>query len=216
MIVGAVRRDADTTLVNTTNEIGPLQMDANGRLKVEAFSGETLPVSLASLPASTNTLEVVGDAADDAAVAGNPVLVAGSSIQTDTTDPTAVSAENEVATLRTDMQRNLLVNITHPRLFRVSADYGSAQTNASVQAAPGASLSLYITDVIISNGAVAGNITLLDGSGGTVLLEIYPAINGGVAHSFRNPLRLTANTALVITSTTVTTHAVTVTGYIAP
>lgn len=46
--IGAVRRDADTTLVNTTNEIGPLQMDANGRLKVEAFSGETLPVSLSS------------------------------------------------------------------------------------------------------------------------------------------------------------------------
>lgn len=47
-IIGAVRRDADTTLVDTTNEIGPLQMDANGRLKVEAFSGETLPVSLTS------------------------------------------------------------------------------------------------------------------------------------------------------------------------
>lgn len=46
--IGAVRRDADTTLVNTTNEVGPLQMDANGRLKVEAFSGETLPVSLTS------------------------------------------------------------------------------------------------------------------------------------------------------------------------
>lgn len=46
--IGAVRRDADTTLVNTTNEFGPLQMDANGRLKVEAFSGETLPVSLTS------------------------------------------------------------------------------------------------------------------------------------------------------------------------
>lgn len=47
-ILAAVRRDADTTLVNTTNEYGPLQMDANGRLKVEAFSGETLPVSLTS------------------------------------------------------------------------------------------------------------------------------------------------------------------------
>jgi len=46
--IGAVRRDADTTLVNTTNEWGPLQMDANGRLKVEVFSGETLPVSLTS------------------------------------------------------------------------------------------------------------------------------------------------------------------------
>lgn len=43
--IGAVRRDADTTLVNTTNEWGPLQMDANGRLKVEAFSGEALPVT---------------------------------------------------------------------------------------------------------------------------------------------------------------------------
>lgn len=45
LVVAAVRRDADTTLVDTTNEVGPLQMDANGRLKVEAFSGETLPVS---------------------------------------------------------------------------------------------------------------------------------------------------------------------------
>lgn len=48
LIIGAVRRDADTTLANTTNEVAPLQVDANGRLKVEAFSGETLPVSLAS------------------------------------------------------------------------------------------------------------------------------------------------------------------------
>lgn len=47
-VIGAVRRDADTTLVDTTNEVGPLQMDANGRLKVEVFSGETLPVSLTS------------------------------------------------------------------------------------------------------------------------------------------------------------------------
>mgnify|MGYP003645769116 CR=1 FL=1 len=37
--IGAVRRDADTTLVGTTNEVGPLQMDANGYLKVEVFDG---------------------------------------------------------------------------------------------------------------------------------------------------------------------------------
>lgn len=39
LMIGAVRRDADTTLVNTTNEIAPLQIDANGRLKVEIFDG---------------------------------------------------------------------------------------------------------------------------------------------------------------------------------
>lgn len=53
--IGAVRRDADTSLVGTTNEFGPLQMDALGRLKVEAFSGETLPVSLASVPSHAVT-----------------------------------------------------------------------------------------------------------------------------------------------------------------
>ena len=48
LIIGAVRRDADTTLADTTNEVTALQVDAAGRLKVEAFSGETLPVSLTS------------------------------------------------------------------------------------------------------------------------------------------------------------------------
>lgn len=39
MIVGAVRRDADTPLADTTNEISPLITDANGYLKVEVFDG---------------------------------------------------------------------------------------------------------------------------------------------------------------------------------
>jgi hypothetical protein len=59
LVIGAVRRDADTTLADTTNEIAPLQVDANGRLKVEAFSGETLPVSgtiTANLAAGTNNI----------------------------------------------------------------------------------------------------------------------------------------------------------------
>lgn len=60
-VIGAVRRDADTTLVNTTNEVAPLQVDANGRLKVEAFSGETLPVSLTSTTI-TGTVTVDGSA----------------------------------------------------------------------------------------------------------------------------------------------------------
>ena len=107
------------------------------------------------------------------------------------------------------------MNQTHPRFWHVSADYGAAQTNTSVKAAPGASLSLYVTDIQISNGATAGNVTLLDGSGGTVLYELYPAINGGATLSLRNPIKLTANTALCVTSTSCTTHSVFVSGYIA-
>lgn len=166
-------------------------------------------------------LQLIDDTvfADDAAVTlgtskGN--VAAGVAVATDGTDPTAVSAEGDAAALRTDMNRLLIVNQTHPRFWHVSADYASAQTNTSVKAAPGASLSLYITDIQISNGATAGNITLLDGSGGTVLYEIYPGINGGAVMSLRSPIKLTANTALCITSTTVTTHSIFVSGYIAP
>lgn len=80
-IIGAVRRDADTTLVDTTNEVGPLQMDANGRLKVEAFSGETLPVSLASVPshavtnAGTFAVQVDGNALTALQLIDNTIVV---------------------------------------------------------------------------------------------------------------------------------------------
>lgn len=39
LTIGAVRRDADTPLANTTNEFSPLITDANGYLKVEIFDG---------------------------------------------------------------------------------------------------------------------------------------------------------------------------------
>ena len=45
---------------------------------LQANSGVDIgDVDVTSLPASTNTIEIVGDAAEDAAVAGNPVLVGG-------------------------------------------------------------------------------------------------------------------------------------------
>lgn len=222
VLVGAYASATAPTAVSANGDAVRLWATTSGALNV-ADGGGSITVDnagtfavQATLQASTNTQEVVGDAADDAATAGNPVLIGGVAVETDGTDPTTVSAEGDAAYLRTDRARRLLVNKSHPRGFFTSADYASAQTNATVQAAPGAGLSLYITDIIISNGATAGNITLLDGSGGTVKFEIYPAINGGVSISLNQPIRLTANTALCITSTTVTTHSVNVGGYIAP
>jgi len=39
LVISAVRRDADTTLVDTTNELAPLQVNSAGQLKVEIFDG---------------------------------------------------------------------------------------------------------------------------------------------------------------------------------
>ena len=77
----AVRRDADTTLVGTDNDYANLQVDAGGKLKVEVFSGETLPVSLATVPshavtnAGTFAVQVDGAALTALQVIDNPVLV---------------------------------------------------------------------------------------------------------------------------------------------
>lgn len=157
-----------------------------------------------------------GDVAHDAADSGNPVKVGGKAYNQDGSEPGTAVAEGDRTNLITDVYGRQFVETAHPNLFSVSADYAAAQTNASIKAAPGAGLSLYITDILISNGATAGNITLLNGSGGTVLLELYPAINGGGVMNLRTPIKLSANTALVITSTTVTTHSVTISGFIAP
>lgn len=158
---------------------------------------------------------VSGDVAHDTADAGEPVKVGFKAYNFDGTAPQTAVAEGDRVNAIANPEGIQYVETAHPRFWHVSADYASAQTNATVKAAPGASLSLYITDISISNGATAGNITLLDGSGGTVLYEIYPAINGGATLNLKNPIRLTANTALCITSTTVTTHAVFVAGFIA-
>jgi len=61
-----VRSDTLSAL-GANGDYVPFQMNASGALYVE----------VATLPASTSTIEVVGDAAENAAVAGNPVLIGG-------------------------------------------------------------------------------------------------------------------------------------------
>lgn len=213
--------DADTSILAAAVTASKVQTEVTNTVTVGSHAVTNAGTFATQVDgAALTALQLLDDTvfADDAAVTlgtSKANLLAGVAVAMDGTDPTAVSAEGDAAALRTDPNRLLLVNQTHPRFFHVSADYASAQTNASVKAAPGASLSLYITDISISNGATAGNITLLDGSGGTVLYEIYPAINGGATLSLRNPIKLTANTALCVTSSTVTTHSVFVSGYIA-
>lgn len=128
LVIAAVRRDADTTLVDTTNEIGPLQMNANGQLKVEVFSGETLPVSLASVPshpvtnagtfpvqvdgAALTSLQLIDDIikTDDAAFTPATDKVAMVGAQFDDTTPDSVD-EGDAGALRMSGRRELYVQL---------------------------------------------------------------------------------------------------------
>lgn len=95
--------------------------------------------------------------------------------------------------------------------------YTEAKTNESVVSAPGAGTALYIVAVLY-NTAVAGTCKLLDGSGGTVLLDLPGlAANGGASVFFgvEAAIKLTDATALCATTTGAGNASLTVVGYTA-
>lgn len=204
-----------------SDSTGVLSVDDNGS-SLTVDNGGTFAVQESG--SALTALQLIDDPvfADDAAYTlstskGN--VAAGVAVQTDGTDPTAVSAEGDAAALRTDMNRILLVNTTPPRLTSATENNATAQTNNPILSAPGAGLSLYITDIVISNGATAGSIKFVEDTGGTPVTKVqetYMAINGGAVMNFTTPIRITANKDFGYTSTTVTTHSITVNGYIAP
>lgn len=219
LIAGQDGTNAQTIKTDTD---GNLQVDiltiaagTNNIGKVRLTDG-TLDSSLVDETGSSavDALAIGGATPNDSVDSGNPVKIGMKAYELDGTAPQTAVAEADRVNAISDLVGRQFVATEHPRFFDVSVDYASAQTNASIKAAPGAGVAIYITDIFLSNGATAGNVTLLDGSGGTVKWECYPAINGGASVNFKNPIKLTDNTALCITSTTVTTHSLTITGFI--
>jgi hypothetical protein len=97
-----VRSDSAAALAGTTGDYQPLITDNTGRLWV----------IVAALPASTNTLEVVGDVAHDAVVAGNPVLQGGYAAGNPTAQ-SAVSASGDAVRLAADLNGNQWAHVDH-------------------------------------------------------------------------------------------------------
>lgn len=77
-----VRQDTPAGSTSADGDYTTLKSDSVGRLHV----------NVGALPASTNTIEVVGDVAQDATVAGNPVLVGA---RASTATPTGMSADGD-------------------------------------------------------------------------------------------------------------------------
>lgn len=169
---------------------------------------------------STNKLEVAGDEADDAAATGNPVRIAGRAKNFDGSAPGKVSAEGDVTELVTDLERRLLVNPSHPNLFRAKSGVAAQQADVELKAAPGAATNVYVKSVWYS--ANANTSWVLSSRSGTaasvsVTGTLYLLANTGKDIVFDPPLRLATNLALVYsTSTPVTNFTVGVSGWLGP
>ena len=162
---------------------------------------------------------IQGKAAHDAAVSGNPVLVAGRAMLT---VPTAV-ADGDVTYLGMDKhQRGVFVHNAPPDKW-LSGHSGQIADTATTQviAAQGAGVKIYITDIMVTNGdaAVGTLVTIQDDAGSPVKLwEGYASkLGGGWAMHFETPLAATANQDVdAVCGTTSAEVYVSISGFAAP
>lgn len=185
--------------------------------KLRFIAATGIPIT--ALPASTNTIEVVGDAAHDAGIAGNPVSIGGVSIDMDdTAPPNQVSAEAEAVRLGMDRDGAIFAHPHGPRLWSFHSDGSSALTDTSVHAAPAAGLSLYVTDIVISTGAATAMNVFFEEGASKVLGPYYlEAVAGRGLHiKFATPKKITAATALTVTTSQAIAQCIDVMGYTAP
>lgn len=171
--------------------------------KLAANSGVDIgDVDILSLPASTNTIEVVGDAAHDAAAAGNPVLIG---VESRTTEPTAVGDGDAVRVHATSLGKQVVYPYAIPA-STWSYVSTSAVTDAAddvAKAAAGAGIRNYITGIQVMNGhdTVGTAVVIKDGS--TVIWQGWAEqTGGGCSAKFDPPLRGTANTAVNVANVT--------------
>ena len=168
-----VRDDSTPAATSGTDgDIEPYHVDANGRMYVNAEGG----------------------IAHDASGTGiAPVLGGAIAYATDGTAPGTAVAEADLSRLKCDLDGRLLTNDGHPFAWTGSANTAGAET-AELQAAPGASLSLYLTDVVISSDAVqVVRIVEETGVDTELVPEIYLLASTSIVLHFRTPIRVTAN-----------------------
>jgi hypothetical protein len=180
-----------------TNNIGDVDI-----LSIAAGDNNIGNVDIVTMPnvtlaAGTNTNEVVGDVAHDAAVGGNPVLIAA---RANANEPSAVSADGDATHLWADLLGRLVVQIGHPNPEAPVSINATASGESDVIAAPGAG-SLHICKGSIHNRDASNVVvSLLDGASGTVRFRAELAAEGGaVGFSFGSRgWKLTATTKLVV------------------
>lgn len=157
------------------NSTGVLSVDDNGGALTVDNAG-TFAVQ-ATLQNSTNTTEVVGDAAEDAAVSGNPLLTGGRY------DTTARELDNgDVGAIALSVDGGVVPGL-HAAGWSATLNSADASSATQVKAAGGAGKRYYLTSVVISTDT-AMNVKIQDDAGtpNVAIQSIYLAANGGMVY----------------------------------
>lgn len=196
MMIGATLDDTSPDTVNE-GDGGAVRMSADRALHVSirdsAGNNRGLNVDASNRIGAT----AQGSVAHDSASTDNPLINGGVA---ESTRPAAV-ADGDAVRAWYDTAGRQVVQIGSAESSYVAAEYTSNQTDTSLIAAPGAGLQIVIYDILVSTGA-AGTVLLEDGTTTRLFGRLSLAANGGWQFNSSKGLRLTANQALTITTTT--------------
>jgi len=193
-------------IVDPTTDTQAAGVDASGHLQID----------IAAL--SVNLL-VVGSKAKDVATPDDPVMIGGEAVNMDdTAPPTRVGAESDVTIIPTDLDGIPFVHPHGAQIWDYHENSSSALTDTTVHAAAGAGLSLYVCTIVCSTGAATAWNIFFEESTTTKLGPYYlEAVAGrGFVIQFNPPKKMTANTALTVTTIGAILHSIDITGFVAP
>ena len=181
------------------DHVGSIPAGSNAIGKLAANSGVDIgDVDVTSLPASTNTLEVVGDVAHDAAAAGNPVQAGVRA--TNSVEGLTQVANADASFVSSDLN-GCIITREHTTLEEIISERVSNTNGTSTAfsnfAAGGSGIHNYITTISIYNSSSTdGYVDFRDGTGGSVIFTAPAPQTGGSVITFPVPLKGAANTAL--------------------
>jgi len=179
--------------------VGSIPAGSNAIGKLSANSGVDIgDVDVTSLPASTNTLEVVGDVAHDAAAAGNPVQVGVRA--TNSVEGLTQVANADASFVSSDLN-GCIITREHTTLEEIITERVSNTNGTSTAfsnfAAAGSGKHNYITTISIYNSSSTdGYVDFRDGTSGSVIFTAPAPQTGGSVITFPVPLKFAANTAV--------------------
>jgi hypothetical protein len=172
-----------------------------------------LGVNVVGSVSLTGTLPaIVGQAAHDAVLAGNPVRLAGRAI---TANYTAVATGDTADLITTLVGAQVIKPYTIPELEWAFTAALTLTTDVAVQTAAGAGLKRHVTLIQATNtGASAVDLLVRDGT--TTRLQITIPAGQSVVMPLATGIPLTANTALNVQLSVAGTVRVNMLGYTAP
>lgn len=197
---GTVRQDTPATSSSTDGDYQPLKTDSVGRLHVNG-SGVNQPV--------------VGAAAHDAAVSGNPCLAG---MEARTAVGTAVQS-GDVVRAQADVfgKQVVILGALHEEQLNGLTNY-TTNSGADLIAAQGAGIKIAVTSVLVTNAhaTVGTKVSIRDGTTARITGYAAPAGGGFALNAGGRPLFITAaNAALTaICGTTGADVDVSVSGYL--